>query len=153
MAATQKRASAFRFIIAIGVVSLFADMTYEGARSVVGPFLKDLGASATQVGIITRLGERDWTSVLHCARSSSPIDYVLEFGHFIWRELESCVDRFDYHYRGIRSGPALRKATQRADDRRRRSHLSWSQRQSIEVDRSLDQCSDRGGRHGVHRRD
>ena len=52
MPATKKRASAFRFIIAIGVVSLFADMTYEGARSVVGPFLKDLGASATQVGII-----------------------------------------------------------------------------------------------------
>jgi len=52
MPATQKRASAFRFIIAIGVVSLFADMTYEGARSVVGPFLKDLGASATRVGII-----------------------------------------------------------------------------------------------------
>jgi len=57
MSATQKRASAFRFIIAIGVVSLFADMTYEGARSVVGPFLKDLGASAKQVGIIMRLWE------------------------------------------------------------------------------------------------
>src|SRR5437879_7913686 len=57
MPATQKRASAFRFIIAIGFVSLFADMTYEGARSVVGPFLKDLGATATQVGIIAGFGE------------------------------------------------------------------------------------------------
>ncbi len=51
------RAKAFRFIVAIGFVSLFADMTYEGARSVVGPFLKELGASATQVGIIAGAGE------------------------------------------------------------------------------------------------
>ncbi len=32
-------------------------MTYEGAHSVIGPLLKDLGASATQVGIIAGLGE------------------------------------------------------------------------------------------------
>ena len=32
-------------------------MTYEGARSVIGPFLKELGASATQVGIIAGAGE------------------------------------------------------------------------------------------------
>jgi len=31
------------------VVSLFADMTYEGAYSIIGPFLKDLGATAAQV--------------------------------------------------------------------------------------------------------
>ncbi len=53
----QERKSAFRFIIALGFVSLFADMTYEGAHSVIGPLLKDLGASATQVGIIAGLGE------------------------------------------------------------------------------------------------
>src|SRR6266581_5820993 len=53
----QERKSAFRFIVALGFVSLFADMTYEGARSVIGPFLKDLGASATQVGIIAGFGE------------------------------------------------------------------------------------------------
>jgi MFS family permease len=41
----------------LGFVSLFADMTYEGAHSVIGPLLKDLGASATQVGIIAGLGE------------------------------------------------------------------------------------------------
>jgi MFS family permease len=51
------RANALRFIVALGFVSLFADMTYEGARSVVGPFLKDLGATATQVGIIAGFGE------------------------------------------------------------------------------------------------
>lgn len=54
---SQERKSAFRFIIALGFVSLFADMTYEGAHSVIGPLLKDLGASATQVGIIAGLGE------------------------------------------------------------------------------------------------
>ena len=53
----QERKSAFRFIVALGFVSLFADMTYEGAHSVIGPLLKDLGASATEVGIIAGLGE------------------------------------------------------------------------------------------------
>jgi MFS family permease len=54
---SQERKSAFRFIVALGFVSLFADMTYEGAHSVIGPLLKDLGASATEVGIIAGLGE------------------------------------------------------------------------------------------------
>src|SRR2546430_5131264 len=53
----QERKSAFRFIVALGFVSLFADMTYEGAHSVSGPLVRDLGASATQVGIIAGLGE------------------------------------------------------------------------------------------------
>jgi len=53
----QDRKSAFRFIVALGFVSLFADMTYEGAHSVIGPLLKDLGATATEVGIIAGLGE------------------------------------------------------------------------------------------------
>src|SRR5437763_8900683 len=51
------RRAAFRFIVALGFVSLFADMTYEGAHSVIGPLLKDLGATATEVGIIAGLGE------------------------------------------------------------------------------------------------
>src|SRR5215472_3097115 len=53
----QERKNAFRFIVALGFVSLFADMTYEGAHSVIGPLLKDLGASATEVGIVAGLGE------------------------------------------------------------------------------------------------
>jgi MFS family permease len=48
---------ALRFIVCLGVVSLFADMTYEGARSVLGPFLQNLGANAAQVGFIAGLGE------------------------------------------------------------------------------------------------
>jgi MFS family permease len=52
-----ERKAAFRFIVCLGFVSLFADMTYEGAHSVIGPLLKDLGATGTQVGIIMGLGE------------------------------------------------------------------------------------------------
>jgi len=57
MASKPERSAAFRFIVCLGFVSLFADMTYEGAHSVIGPLLKDLGATATQVGIIAGLGE------------------------------------------------------------------------------------------------
>ena len=38
-------------------MSLFADTTYEGARSILGPFLRDLGANAFHVGLIAGLGE------------------------------------------------------------------------------------------------
>ncbi|MGD0868771.1 MAG: MFS transporter [Bryobacteraceae bacterium] len=57
MVTQQERAAALRFIMCLGIVSLFADMTYEGAASIVGPFLKDLGASGAQVGIIAGFGE------------------------------------------------------------------------------------------------
>lgn len=46
-----------RFVLLIGVVSLFADMTYEGSRSITGPYLAVLGASATAVGVIAGGGE------------------------------------------------------------------------------------------------
>ena len=51
------KAAAWKFIILVGVVSLFSDMTYEGARSITGPFLGMLNASATVVGIVAGLGE------------------------------------------------------------------------------------------------
>ena len=51
------RAAALRFIVLIGIVSLLADMTYEGARSITGPYLGLLGASATVVGIVSGFGE------------------------------------------------------------------------------------------------
>jgi Major Facilitator Superfamily len=51
------RRSAVRFVVLIGVVSLFADMTYEGARSIAGPFLAILGANGTIVGVVAGLGE------------------------------------------------------------------------------------------------
>jgi MFS family permease len=49
--------TALKFVVLLGVVSLLADMTYEGARSITGPFLALLGASATVVGIVAGLGE------------------------------------------------------------------------------------------------
>lgn len=51
------RQSATRFIVALGLISLFADVTYEGARSVNGPFLGMLGAGAAVVGIVSGAGE------------------------------------------------------------------------------------------------
>jgi MFS family permease len=51
------RSSALKFVILIGVVSFFADFTYEGARSVTGPFLAILGATGALVGFIAGLGE------------------------------------------------------------------------------------------------
>jgi predicted MFS family arabinose efflux permease len=51
------RRTALRFVLLIGVVSLFADMAYEGARSITGPYLALLGASAAVVGIVAGVGE------------------------------------------------------------------------------------------------
>jgi hypothetical protein len=49
--------SALVFVVLIGVVSLFSDMTYEAARGINGAFLAFLGASAVVVGVISGLGE------------------------------------------------------------------------------------------------
>src|SRR2546428_3109208 len=51
------RGTALTFVILLGVVSLFADMTYEAARGIAGPYLAVLGASATVVGIVAGFGE------------------------------------------------------------------------------------------------
>lgn len=48
---------AFRFVLVIGIANLFADMTYEGARSSTGQFLGTLGASAAVIGVTAGLGE------------------------------------------------------------------------------------------------
>ena len=44
-------------MVAFGTVSLAGDMVYEGMRSIAGPFLGSLGASALIVGLITGAGE------------------------------------------------------------------------------------------------
>jgi hypothetical protein len=51
----QRRAVAF--ILLLGAISLFADMTYEGARSITGPYLGMLGVTATTIGIVSGFGE------------------------------------------------------------------------------------------------
>ncbi len=55
--ADSNRKAAFQLIIVFGLVSLFGDIVYEGARSVNGPYLKTLGVSAAVVGFIAGLGE------------------------------------------------------------------------------------------------
>jgi hypothetical protein len=49
--------AAWRAVVGFGVVSLAADVVYEGARSVTGPLLGSLGASALLVGLVTGGGE------------------------------------------------------------------------------------------------
>ncbi len=53
----MRSSAPWRFIFLIGLVSLFADITYEGGRGLSGPFLFSLGASATAVGFVSGLGE------------------------------------------------------------------------------------------------
>lgn len=45
------------FILIMGIVSMFSDMTHEGARSIYGAYLSFLGASAATIGFVTGLGE------------------------------------------------------------------------------------------------
>lgn len=49
--------NALKFIVLLGIVSLLGDMTYEGARSITGPYLALLGASAAAVGFVSGFGE------------------------------------------------------------------------------------------------
>jgi predicted MFS family arabinose efflux permease len=56
-APSARRRQALKFIVLLGVVSLFADMTYESGRSITGPYLAVLGASATIVAIAAGFGE------------------------------------------------------------------------------------------------
>ena len=58
--------SALGFVVLIGIVSLFADMTYEGSRSITGPFLGTLGATGFIVAVVAGAGEL--------------LGYVLRFG-------------------------------------------------------------------------
>lgn len=51
------KSAPFRFVFTLGIVSLFADMTYEGGRSVAGPFLAHLGATGLVVGFVAGFGE------------------------------------------------------------------------------------------------
>jgi MFS family permease len=54
---TGNRRAALKFVILVGVLSFFADFTYEGSRSIVGPYFSLLQASAATVAIVSGLGE------------------------------------------------------------------------------------------------
>jgi MFS family permease len=53
----RARRVALRFVVLIGILSFFADFTYEGSRSIIGPYLATLHATGTIVGIVTGFGE------------------------------------------------------------------------------------------------
>ena len=55
---TKKNLSgAFAFLTLMGIVSLFSDMTHEGARSILGEYLNLTGASAATIGFVSGIGE------------------------------------------------------------------------------------------------
>ena len=53
----SRLSQAMVFLILFGIVSLFSDMTHEGASSIRGAYLSLLGASAGAIGFISGLGE------------------------------------------------------------------------------------------------
>ena len=53
----SRLSQAMVFLILFGIVSLFSDMTHEGASSIRGAYLALLGASAGAIGFISGLGE------------------------------------------------------------------------------------------------
>jgi MFS family permease len=54
---TVKASAAVKFVLMIGVLSFFADFTYEGSRSILGPYLALLQASGAAVAVVTGFGE------------------------------------------------------------------------------------------------
>ncbi|WP_457599800.1 MFS transporter [Hydrogenivirga sp.] len=53
----MERDRAYRFVFTLGLVSLLSDVVYEGARSVLGPYLALLGAGGVAVGFVAGMGE------------------------------------------------------------------------------------------------
>lgn len=53
----SQASQALKFVLMVGVMSFFADFTYEGSRSIVGPYLGTLGVGALGISIITGAGE------------------------------------------------------------------------------------------------
>jgi MFS family permease len=53
----KSKGEAIGFVVLIGFVSLCADATYEGARSITGTYLGVLGARGTVVGLVAGFGE------------------------------------------------------------------------------------------------
>ncbi len=54
---TKNMTPAMSFIVLLGIVSMFSDMTHEGATSIRGAYLYLLGASASTIGFVSGLGE------------------------------------------------------------------------------------------------
>jgi MFS family permease len=48
---------ALKFVLMVGIMSFFADFTYEGSRSITGPYLGMLGAGAFTISVVSGAGE------------------------------------------------------------------------------------------------
>lgn len=53
----KQAGGALAFILLMGIVSLFSDMTHEGARSILGEYLDLAGASGAAIGFVSGFGE------------------------------------------------------------------------------------------------
>lgn len=53
----ERLRGAVAFITLMGIVSLFSDMTHEGARSVLGEYLNLAGATGATIGFVSGIGE------------------------------------------------------------------------------------------------
>ena len=56
-ALVRRMSPAVKFVVMVGVMSFFADFTYEGSRSITGPYLGLLGASAFTISVVSGAGE------------------------------------------------------------------------------------------------
>jgi MFS family permease len=57
IAGARGSSPALKFVLMVGIMSFFADFTYEGSRSITGPFLGMLGAGAFTISVISGAGE------------------------------------------------------------------------------------------------
>ncbi len=51
------KSAATRFVLVVGIMSFFADFTYEGSRSILGPYLGFFGLGPTAISIVAGVGE------------------------------------------------------------------------------------------------
>ncbi len=57
IAAVRGSSPALKFVLMVGIMSFFADFTYEGSRSITGPYLGLLGAGAFTISVVSGAGE------------------------------------------------------------------------------------------------
>jgi predicted MFS family arabinose efflux permease len=57
MKTENRKKQALLFLVLIGIIAMLSDFTHEGARSIYGPYLALLGASALVVSFVSGLGE------------------------------------------------------------------------------------------------
>jgi hypothetical protein len=55
--AAKNASPALKFVVMVGIMSFFADFTYEGSRSITGPYLGLLGAGAFAISVISGAGD------------------------------------------------------------------------------------------------